>query len=90
MTELVPCKRCHAIPKIVETQGLFYPQCTGFVKKRVNDKNLDKEQKEKQPPRYVTVPCTKWHVHEFPSLTKAAATRNWNEANTKNYIDEEN
>lgn len=27
--ELVPCKRCKCIPKVVEFSGLFYVQCDG-------------------------------------------------------------
>lgn len=85
MKELCPCKRCHAIPKVVEVTGLFYVQCTGTCKKKV----YDKKDTERKNPRIVTVKCDKWQDYEFLGATRHSAIVAWNDANTKKTLDEE-
>lgn len=89
MKEPCPCKRCKAIPKVVEISGLFYVQCTGTCKKRVNEKNLSEEDKAKKEPRYITVKCDKWGAFEFLGSSRRAAIEAWNDVNSKRVLEEE-
>lgn len=85
LKEPCPCKRCHAIPKVVEVSGLFYVQCTGECKK--------KQYVETTPgcktARIVTAKCDKWGIYEFLGATRTTAVEAWNDANTKRTINEE-
>lgn len=87
--ETIPCKRCKCMPEVVEVSGLYYVQCHGTYKKRVNEKNLTKEEKVKKPARYITVACDKWGPYEFLGISRNSAILSWNEANSKNTLDEE-
>lgn len=89
MKELIPCKRCHEIPKIVDCGDLFYVQCTGEYKKRINYKNLSKEDKETKNYRMVTTKCDKWMPYEFLGTSRRAAIESWNYANSRKSLDEE-
>lgn len=86
---MIPCKRCKQIPKLVTVSGLYYVQCHGTYKKRVNAKNLTPEERATKTPRYVTVACDKWGPYEFLGISKNSAIDSWNTANSKNNIDEE-
>lgn len=85
MKELYPCKRCHAIPRVVEVTGLFYVQCTGECKKKLYT-TTDSGRKNV---RIVTAKCDKWGAYEFLGATRTAAIAAWNDANSKRTINEE-
>lgn len=88
MTEdLVPCKRCGSLPKIVAVGDLFYAQCDGTIHKKVNAKNMPVG--ERDTCRTIKTKCDKWGAYEFLGITKQAAIHNWNRGNSRNVTKEE-
>lgn len=71
--DIVPCKRCKCLPKLVCIGGLWYAQDVGMEKKK--NGTLTK--------------CTKWDPYTFLGLSKKAAIDSWNYANTKHAIDDD-
>lgn len=85
--EPIPCKKCKCVPKVVMINDLYYVQCTGFVEKKVNAKNLPKELRDTV--KTVRVKCQKWGPHEFLGINRKSAIENWNRANSTHGTDEE-
>lgn len=75
--EIVPCKKCGGMPRIVKIDTLYYAQCTGKVKTKIRNPHT-KEVRE------ITVVCPKWSPYDHLGLTERGAIQVWNAANTRN------
>lgn len=82
--EILPCKRCKTLPKVVEVSGLFYVQCGGQQERLVRKKDRNGEAVGEQ---LVRCKCDKWNPYEFLGASRRAAIESWNYANSHKTLD---
>lgn len=84
--ELIPCKRCKCLPKVVEISGLFYVQCQGMQDKVVRKKGAFGKVVSEST---IRCKCDKWQPYEFLGASRRAAIESWNYANTHKTLEME-
>lgn len=76
-----PCKKCGAMPQVVNIEGLYYVRCTGKIKKKRKLPNGKTEE--------YTTHCDKWGPYEFLCLTKKGTEDVWNRANSTGRLEDD-